>query len=184
MHYGWIWCIMHYPTACCWCIMHYPMLLYGWIWCIMHVPMSDGMLLYGWIWCIMHYPMLLYGWIWCIMHYPMLLYGWIWCIMHYPIFYVPWGLIGRYRPGRFRLYGTRFLAQWVVDQCNMKCGWGHISGSAFLPVLLRCLGMKIGKGVTLTLDKPYTAWDIVAFEDGASNCHGHLYPISYTQEAM
>jgi non-ribosomal peptide synthetase-like protein len=86
-------------------------------------------------------------------------------------FAAKWLLIGRFRPGRHRLWGWYFCRWWLARKVMGLSPLGYLAGSPFLAPYLRLLGARIGTGCHLGsagLSLP----DLVEIGDGASIGYG------------
>jgi hypothetical protein len=82
-------------------------------------------------------------------------------------FAAKWLLIGRFRPGRHRLWGWYYCRWWLVRKLMALSPLAHLAGSPFLAVYARLLGARVGKGCHLgsaRLELP----DLIGIGDGAS----------------
>lgn len=59
---------------------------------------------------------------------------------------VKWAVIGRFKPGRYPLWGPYFLRFWMVQKALHLVPWYLLSASLLLNGYLRLLGCKIGRG--------------------------------------
>jgi non-ribosomal peptide synthetase-like protein len=78
-----------------------------------------------------------------------------------------WLLIGRYKPGRHRLWGWFYLRWWLAERIASLAPTGFLAGTPVLPAYLRLLGARIGLEVYLGSDD-IGAPDLVHIGDGAS----------------
>ena len=82
---------------------------------------------------------------------------------------VKWLVIGRYRAGRSRLWGSYYLRWWFVNQTVRFCGLGLFGLSNGLRVRYhRLLGAKIGIDCTIANDAEVTEHDLVIIGDGVA----------------
>ncbi|KAF9528938.1 AMP-dependent synthetase and ligase [Crepidotus variabilis] len=80
-----------------------------------------------------------------------------------------WIVIGRYRPGKYKLWSTYYLRWWIVNQSLRVAGRGIFSVHPSLTILYyRLLGARIGQGVQLDDDAMLYECDLITLEDG---CH-------------
>ena len=78
-----------------------------------------------------------------------------------------WLLIGRFRPGRYPLWGWYYCRWWLVRKALGLAPLGYLSGSPLISLYLRMLGARVGKECfigTPRLDMP----DLLDIGDGAS----------------
>jgi acyl carrier protein len=75
---------------------------------------------------------------------------------------IKWIVIGRYREGRYPIYGSYYLRWWFVEMCRqlfLRGIWG--SNETFLNFYYRLLGAKIGKGARISLEADIAEFDLV-----------------------
>ncbi|KAL3764325.1 hypothetical protein ACHAW5_008922 [Stephanodiscus triporus] len=94
----------------------------------------------------------------------------IWIIVA-PLVFVAmkWIIIGRYRAGRYPIWGSYYLRWWFVDVMRKIFGkgvWG--SNDALLAIYYRMLGAKIGKGARIHLDADVAEFDLVEVGERAA----------------
>jgi non-ribosomal peptide synthetase-like protein len=78
-----------------------------------------------------------------------------------------WILIGRYRPGTYRLGGWYALRFWLVRRFQMITGSALLAGTPLLPLYLRAMGAKIGRGCVI--GTPYFGvFDLLRLGDDTS----------------
>ena len=78
-----------------------------------------------------------------------------------------WILIGRYRPGTYRLGGWYYLRFWLVRRFQMITGSTLLAGTPLLSLYLRCMGARVGKGCVV--GTPYLAiFDLLRIGDDTS----------------
>jgi non-ribosomal peptide synthetase-like protein len=78
-----------------------------------------------------------------------------------------WLVIGRYREGKFPLWGAYHFRLWLVDQLLDQVPLDYLEGTPLLPAVYRLLGAKIGKGAHLAADS-LGAFDLITIGAGAS----------------
>jgi non-ribosomal peptide synthetase-like protein len=86
-------------------------------------------------------------------------------------FAAKWLLIGRFRPGRYRLWGWYYLRWWLTRGIMSVSPLGFLAGSPFLAVYLRLLGARIGRGCHLGSPRLHLP-DLLEIGDGASIGYG------------
>lgn len=57
---------------------------------------------------------------------------------------VKWLLVGRFKPGRYPVWGGYFLRWWLVQKTMLLVPWHLMSGSPLINTYLRLLGCRIG----------------------------------------
>jgi non-ribosomal peptide synthetase-like protein len=80
---------------------------------------------------------------------------------------VKWLLIGRYRSGRYRLWGWYYVRWWISKKVILLSPIRLLAGSPFLALWMRLLGARIGKGCHLGSERLQLP-DLIEIEDGAS----------------
>eukprot|EP00462_Mataza_sp_D1_P022772 CAMPEP_0175134990 /NCGR_PEP_ID=MMETSP0087-20121206/8473_1 /TAXON_ID=136419 /ORGANISM="Unknown Unknown, Strain D1" /LENGTH=1756 /DNA_ID=CAMNT_0016417589 /DNA_START=57 /DNA_END=5323 /DNA_ORIENTATION=- len=97
------------------------------------------------------------------------------CAIFFPLLGIlaKWTIIGTYKPGRFRLWGSYYLRWWTVNQILKVCGRGMF---LWHPSLLRryykLMGAKIGYNVKLSKGTKISEFDLVQIKDDVAldNC--------------
>jgi acyl-CoA synthetase (AMP-forming)/AMP-acid ligase II/acetyltransferase-like isoleucine patch superfamily enzyme len=82
---------------------------------------------------------------------------------------IKWIVIGRYRPGRYPIYGSYYIRWWLVEQCRkifLRGIWG--SNEVLLSMYYRMLGAKIGKNARISLECHLAEFDLVTVGDNAA----------------
>ncbi|KAJ7167921.1 acetyl-CoA synthetase-like protein [Mycena filopes] len=78
-----------------------------------------------------------------------------------------WLVIGRYKPGKYRVWSNYYLRYWIVNQALRISGRGIFSMHPTLEILYyRLLGAKIGKGVKIDKHARLGEFDLLTFNDG------------------
>ena len=70
----------------------------------------------------------------------------VWLLM--PIA-IKWIVIGRFKPGRYPLWGTYFLRWWIVRTALRFVPWDYLAGTPVMRLYLIALGAKVGAGCYL-----------------------------------
>ena len=78
-----------------------------------------------------------------------------------------WILVGRYKPGRHRLWGFYYCKWWLCGQLKSLSGAGFLAGTPALPLYFRLMGAKVGKRCTLDTVQ-VGAWDLISIGDDTS----------------
>ena len=81
---------------------------------------------------------------------------------------IKWVVIGKYRQGRYPIWGSYYLRWWFVDVCRKIIGrgvWG--SNNFMLCLYYRMLGAKIGEGAHISLEAEIAEFDLVTIGDYA-----------------
>ena len=82
---------------------------------------------------------------------------------------IKWTVIGRYQPGRYRIYDTYYLRWWFVDICRklfLRGIWG--CNQTMLNLYYRMLGAKIGKNARISPDADIAEYDLVEIGENAA----------------
>jgi hypothetical protein len=80
-----------------------------------------------------------------------------------------WMIIGRYKAGRYPIFGCYYLRWWFVDLLRKLFGrgiWG--SNDALLAMYYRMLGAKIGKGARIHPEANVAEFDLVEIGENAA----------------
>ena len=80
-----------------------------------------------------------------------------------------WMIIGRYKAGRYPIFGCYYLRWWFVDVMRKLFGrgiWG--SNEALLAVYYRMLGAKIGTGARIHTEADIAEFDLVDIGENAA----------------
>lgn len=79
-----------------------------------------------------------------------------------------WLIIGKYKKGRYPLWGNYYLRWWIVDVLRKMIGrgsWG--SNEQTLSLYYRMLGAKIGRNVRISSQADVAEYDLVTIDDDA-----------------
>jgi acetyltransferase-like isoleucine patch superfamily enzyme/acyl carrier protein len=82
---------------------------------------------------------------------------------------IKWIVIGRYKAGRYPIWGSYYLRWWFVDVCRklfLKGFWG--SNETMLRIYYRMLGAKIGDGARINPDADFAEFDLINVGEGAA----------------
>ncbi|KAF7353378.1 Peroxisomal-coenzyme a synthetase [Mycena sanguinolenta] len=78
-----------------------------------------------------------------------------------------WLVIGKYKPGKYRIWSGYYLRYWIVNQALRISGRGIFSMHPSLEILYyRLLGAHIGKGVRISKHARLGEYDLLTFGDG------------------
>lgn len=88
---------------------------------------------------------------------------------------IKWSVAGKYKAGRYPLWGPTYLRWWFVDVCRNVIGRG-IYGSSELTLnwYYRLLGADIGKDVRISLSCDLAEYDLVKIGEGSAIDNGTL----------
>ena len=80
---------------------------------------------------------------------------------------VKWIVIGRFKPGRYPLWGSYYLRWWIVDRFQ-SIGWSAMFiGTPLMSLYYRAMGAKVGRDCTI--NTPYCgAFDLLSVGEGTS----------------
>lgn len=78
-----------------------------------------------------------------------------------------WLVVGRYRPGRYPLWGAYYLRFWIVDRLLAIAPTAYLVGTPLLAWYYRLLGARIGDDVHLASDD-VRCFDLVSIGDGST----------------
>ncbi|MBV8612067.1 MAG: amino acid adenylation domain-containing protein [Singulisphaera sp.] len=77
---------------------------------------------------------------------------------------VKWVIIGRYKPGRYPLWGWYYLRWWFVSSIHSVIPIGYMTGTPLLNIYLRLLGARIGTNVHLGTNN-FQIYDLLTVGD-------------------
>ncbi|KAJ7780297.1 AMP-dependent synthetase and ligase [Mycena maculata] len=78
-----------------------------------------------------------------------------------------WLIIGKYKPGTYRMWSTYYLRWWIVNQSIRIAGRGIFSMHPSLEILyFRLLGARIGRNVRIEKGAKLGEYDLLTFRDG------------------
>ncbi|KAJ6561109.1 acetyl-CoA synthetase-like protein [Mycena vulgaris] len=78
-----------------------------------------------------------------------------------------WLVIGKYKPGTYRMWSVYYLRWWIVNQSIRIAGRGIFSMHPTLEVLYyRLLGARIGRNVHIDKGAKLGEYDLLTFRDG------------------
>ena len=78
-----------------------------------------------------------------------------------------WVIIGRYKPGEYRLWSLYYWRWWLCNRIQAFSGLGGLSGTPLQPFVFRLMGARVG--VRCTLDTAEgSAWDLLSIGDDTS----------------
>ena len=93
---------------------------------------------------------------------------------------VKWCVIGRFKEGRYPLWGWYYFRFWLVKKLVDLAPINFISGTPFINVYFRLMGTKIGKGVYLGSDR-IRIFDLIKIGDHSSISRQANLPGYYVQ---
>lgn len=78
-----------------------------------------------------------------------------------------WAIIGRYRAGRYPLWGSYYIRWWIVSRLQHLSFMSALNGTPLAPVIWRAMGAKVGRRCVLNASLVY-AWDGIRIGDDVS----------------
>ncbi len=78
-----------------------------------------------------------------------------------------WVLIGRYKPGRYPMWGSLYIRWWIASRLQHLSGITAFNGTALAPFIWRAMGAKVGHRALLNPSLVY-AWDCVRIGNDVS----------------
>ncbi len=78
-----------------------------------------------------------------------------------------WLLIGRYKPGRYPLWGSFYIRWWIASRLQYLSFISAFNGTPFMSLILRAMGAKVGHHCWLNPSVIY-AWDCITIGDHVS----------------
>lgn len=80
---------------------------------------------------------------------------------------VKWLVIGRYRPGRYRVWGLYYLRWWIVNRFQSISWCGMFVGTPLMSLYYAAMGADVGANCTIST--PFcTAFDLISIGSGSS----------------
>lgn len=98
-----------------------------------------------------------------------------------------WLLIGRYRAGRYPVWGGFYVRHWIVTHAAQLIPWALIEGTGFQAAALRALGAKVGRRVHLHRGVEVAAggWDLLDLGDDVTvNQDARILPLEWTDRHL
>jgi len=80
-----------------------------------------------------------------------------------------WAVIGRIKPGKYKLWGSYYFRFWMVDKVINICPIVYFTGTNLMNVFLRWAGAKIGKNAYINTSA-ISAFDLLTVGDNVSIC--------------
>jgi non-ribosomal peptide synthetase-like protein len=110
----------------------------------------------------------------------------------FPLFGVlcKWVLVGRYRAGKYPLWGSMYLRWWLTEQTLQIFGKGYFAGSmpifgnSMLVLYYRMLGAKIGRNVKISKGSQLGQPDLVDVGDDVIFDDAVVRPFSLEERHM
>jgi len=83
--------------------------------------------------------------------------------------FIKWSVIGRYKAGSYRVYGSYYLRWWFVEICRKLFGRGLFgSHGRLLNLYYRLLGAKIGEGAKISTSCEIAEFDLITVGEYAA----------------
>jgi len=80
-----------------------------------------------------------------------------------------WVVIGRIKPGKYKLWGSYYFRFWIVDKVISVCPITYFTGTELMNIFLRLMGAKIGKN-TYIGTSAISAFDLFKTGNNVSIC--------------
>ena len=80
-----------------------------------------------------------------------------------------WVVIGRIKPGKYKLWGSYYFRFWIVDKVINICPVIYFTGTNIMNVFLRLLGAKVGKNSYINTSA-ISIFDLLNVGDNVSIC--------------
>ena len=80
-----------------------------------------------------------------------------------------WAVIGKIKPGKYKLWGMYYFRFWIVDKVINICPINYFTGTSLMNVFLRAVGAKIGKNSYINTSA-ISVFDLVKIGDNVSIC--------------
>lgn len=80
-----------------------------------------------------------------------------------------WAVLGRVKPGRYKLWGSYYFRFWIVDKVINICPVIYFTGTNLMNVFLRLVGARVGKNVYINTSA-ISVFDLLTIGDNVSIC--------------
>lgn len=80
-----------------------------------------------------------------------------------------WLVIGRFKPGKYKLWGAYYFRFWIVDKVLSICPLVYFAGTPIMNFFLRMVGAKIGKNNYINTSA-ISIFDLLTIGDNVSIC--------------
>jgi len=80
-----------------------------------------------------------------------------------------WVIIGRIKPGKYKLWGSYYFRFWIVDKVINICPVIYFTGTNLMNIFLRMLGAKIGKNAYINTSA-ISVFDLLTVGENVSIC--------------
>ena len=89
-----------------------------------------------------------------------------------------WAVIGKIKPGKYKLWGSYYFRFWIVDKVINICPVIYFTGTNLMNVFLRSVGAKVGKNVYINTSA-ISVFDQLTVGDNVSICTDtHMCPVN------
>ncbi len=78
-----------------------------------------------------------------------------------------WLLIGRYKPGKHRLWGAYYFRWWLANRIQVLCRLDVLAGTPLMSGYARLMGAKVGRGVIIDTFQ-ICSWDLLSIGHNSS----------------
>mmetsp|Transcript_13100 Transcript_13100/g.33431 ORF Transcript_13100/g.33431 Transcript_13100/m.33431 type:complete len:1200 (-) Transcript_13100:200-3799(-) len=98
-----------------------------------------------------------------------------------------WALIGRYKPGYYRIHSWFYMRHWMVERLNRRVHWRFMYMSPYTTFFWRLMGCHVAGNsayVLLPDHTPMTGWDLVTLGRRVSINYAYVSPIYYVHNTM
>ena len=80
-----------------------------------------------------------------------------------------WVVIGKIKPGKYKLWGSYYFRFWIVDKVINICPIIYFTGTSIMNIFLRSVGAKIGKNTYINTSA-ISVFDLLHVGDNVSIC--------------
>ena len=80
-----------------------------------------------------------------------------------------WAVIGKIKPGKYKLWGIYYFRFWIVDKVINICPVTYFTGTNIMNVFLRLLGAKVGKNTYIDTSA-ISVFDLLKIGNNVSIC--------------
>jgi amino acid adenylation domain-containing protein len=80
-----------------------------------------------------------------------------------------WIVLGRIRPGKYKLWGSYYFRFWIVGKVTAICPVIYFTGTSIMNLFMRLMGAKVGKNCYINTSAIDT-FDLVKMGDNVSIC--------------
>jgi len=80
-----------------------------------------------------------------------------------------WAVIGKVKPGKYKLWGSYYFRFWIVDKVINICPIVYFTGTNIMNVFLRMVGAKVGKNSYINTSA-ISIFDLLKVGDNVSVC--------------